>query len=267
MADSSSLARAVKISEPDEVYNLAAQSFVKSSFAQPELTGDVTGMGTTRLLEAVRFFAPTTRFYQASTSEMFGTQPPPHNERTQFYPRSPYAAAKLYAHWMTINYREAYGIYASCGILYNHESARRGSEFVTQKIAQGVAAIKLGARKSITLGNLEARRDWGHAKDYVRAMWMMLQNPEPDDYVVATGESHSVKEFVEAAFGRVGLDWSKYVEFDEKNLRPTEVPDLRGDCTKIKSKLGWVPTVTFTQLVEEMVDHALAHPEEWPKEE
>lgn len=261
LIDSSSLNRAVKMSCPDEIYNLAAQSFVKTSFDQPLLTGEVTGLGVTRLLEAVRNFAPQARFYQASTSEMFGGHPPPQGDKTPFYPRSPYGVAKLYAHWMVQNYREAYGLFACSGILFNHESVRRGHEFVTQKIARGAASIKLGLSKSMTLGNLDARRDWGHAKDFVQAMWLMLQQDYPDDYVISTGEAHTVKEFVEIAFDRVGLDWQKCVFIDRANMRPTEVDYLLGDSSKAKEKLGWSPKTGFRELVYEMVDHALAHPE------
>ena len=263
MCDSGSLVEAVKTSRPDEVYSLAAQSFVKSSFNQPELTGEVTGLGVTRLLEAVRRFAPDAKFYQASTSELFGSEPPPQNETTIFHPRSPYGAAKLYAHWMTVNYRESYGLFSCCGILYNHESERRGSEFVTQKIAQGAASIKLGYSSKLFLGNLDAKRDWGHAKDFVQAMWLMLQQDKPDDYVVGTGEAHSVREFAELAFKRVGLDYKQYVEVDQAFYRPAEVNFLLADPTKAKTKLGWTPTITFEELVNEMVDYAVAHPEAW----
>lgn len=263
LLDSGSLNRAVRDAAPDEVYNLAAQSFVRTSFDQPELTGEITGLGVTRLLEAVRTFAIDAKFYQASSSEMFGKMVPPHNEKTMFYPRSPYGAAKVYGYWMTVNYREAYNMFACNGILYNHETLRRGSEFVTQKIAQGVAAIKLNIKDKIHLGNIDAKRDWGHAKDYVRAMWMILNHHCPDDYVVATGESHSVKEFVEIAFNRVGLKWEQYVEIDPIHFRPTEVDFLQGDSSKIRNVLGWKPEISFVDLVNEMVDHALDHPEEW----
>lgn len=249
------------MSEPDEIYNLAAQSFVKTSFDQPLLTGEVTGLGVTRLLESMRNLAPKARFYQASTSEMFGGHPPPQGDKTPFYPRSPYGVAKLYAHWMVQNYREAYGLFACSGILFNHESPRRGHEFVTQKIARGAAAIKLGLSSSLKLGNLDAKRDWGHAKDFVQAMWLMLQQEKPDDYVVATGEAHSVKEFVEIAFGHVGLDWQKYVVVDSAFLRPSEVDYLLGDSTKAREKLGWKPKISFQEMVVEMVDYAVTHPE------
>jgi GDPmannose 4,6-dehydratase len=265
MTDSASLREAVRISAPDEVYNLAAQSFVKTSFTEAEHTGDVTGLGVVRLLEACRNANSIPRFYQASTSEMMGASPPPQDESTPFYPRSPYGCAKLYAHWITKNYREAYGMFACSGILYNHESKRRGSEFVTQKIAQGVAAISLGHAKTLELGNLEAKRDWGHAKDYVEAMWLMLQHHQPADFVIATGEAHSVREFVETAFARVGLDYEEYVKINQAFVRPAEVNFLLGDASKAKSELGWKPKIRFNELVNEMVDHAVAHPEEWKK--
>jgi GDPmannose 4,6-dehydratase len=257
LCDASSLVRAIQEAQPDEVYNLGAQSFVKTSFDQPEITGEISGMGVLRLLEAVRGFAPQARFYQASSSEMFGAAPPPQSESTVFHPRSPYGAAKVYGHWITINYRESYSLHASCGILMNHESPRRGPEFVTQKIAQGVARIKRGRSKKLSLGNLEAKRDWGHAKDYVEAMWLMLQQDKPDDYVIATGEAHSVREFCEAAFGRAGLDYHDYVEVDPRFYRPAEVDYLMGDYSKAKKVLGWEPKITFMELVNEMVDHAM----------
>lgn len=262
MLDFGSLAKAVSHSQPDEVYNLAAQSFVKTSFDQPELTGEITGLGVTRILEAVRQNAPKARFYQASTSEMWGGSPPPQNEKTPFYPRSPYGTAKLYGHWMTVNYREQ-GMFACSGILCNHESFRRGSEFVTQKIAQSAASIKLGYSDKIKLGNLEAKRDWGHAKDFVEAMWLILQHEKPDDYVIATGKAHSVREFAEAAFSHVGLNYEEYVEIDAAFSRPTDVEYLLGDASKAKNILGWQPKIAFEELVTEMVDWALAHPEEW----
>lgn len=264
LLDTGSLSRAISAIRPDEIYNLAAQSFVKTSFDQPVLTGEITGMGVVRLLEAIRNHAPNTKFYQASTSEMLGKCPPPQNEKTHFYPRSPYGVAKLYAHWMTINAREQ-GLFACCGILFNHEGPYRGSEFVTQKIAQGAAAIKLGYADHLTLGNLDAMRDWGHAKDFVKAMWLMLQQEQPDDYVVATGIAHSVREFAQTAFSRLGLDYQKYVRIDPALYRPTEVDYLLGDATKAKEKLGWQPKITFEELVNEMVDYAMAHPEEWEK--
>ncbi len=265
LGDTSSLIEAIRRAKPDEVYNLAAQSFVQTSFTQPELTGEVTGLGVTRLLEAVSKQAPDARFYQASSSEMFGSSPPPQNENTPFHPRSPYGAAKMYAYWMVVNYRERANnpLFGCNGILYNHESPRRGAEFVTQKIAQGVAAIHHGHAKVLKLGNLDAKRDWGHARDFVEAMHLMLQADMPDDYVVATGEAHSVREFVKAAFDRVGLAYEDYVEIDPQFFRPTEVDYLLGDCTKAKKQLGWSPKIKFEELVNEMVDAAVAHPEEW----
>jgi len=263
LCDSSSLMEAVRRSKPDEVYNLGAQSFVASSFTQPELTGEVTGMGVTRLLEAVSKQSPNARFYQASSSEMFGSSPPPQDESTPFHPRSPYGAAKMYAYWMVVNYRERANnpLFGCNGILYNHESPRRGSEFVTQKIAQGVAAIHHGHAKVLKLGNLDAMRDWGHAKDFVEAMYLMLQADKPDDYVIATGEAHSVREFVDAAFSRVGLAYEDYVEIDPQFFRPTEVDYLLGSCAKARKQLGWTPKIKFNELVNEMVDAAVAHPE------
>jgi GDPmannose 4,6-dehydratase len=263
MCDSSSLVRAVKESKPDEVYNLGAQSFVKTSFSQPEVTGDITGLGVLRLLEAIRGFSPQAKFYQASSSEMFGAAPPPQSETTRFHPRSPYGAAKIYGHWITINYRESYGIHASCGILHNHESERRGPEFVTQKIAQGVARIKAGLAKTLLLGNLESKRDWGHARDYVEAMWLMLQQDKPDDYVIATGKAHSVRDFCDIAFSHVGLNYKEYVELDQRFYRPAEVDYLMGDYSKAKRVLNWDPKTTFEQLAAGMVDNAIANPEEW----
>jgi GDPmannose 4,6-dehydratase len=257
MTDSGGLNRLVKTVRPDELYNLAAQSHVQISFDQPEYTGDTDGVGTTRLLEAVRTLGLPVRFYQASTSEMFGLSAPPQNETTAFMPRSPYAIAKLYAHWMTINYREAHDLFACSGILFNHESPRRGENFVTRKVTRGVAQILAGKSDKLRMGNLEAKRDWGHARDYVRAMWLMLQQEEPDDYVIATGTTRSVKEFVEAAFGLVGLDWQKYVQIDDAYMRPADVPVLRGDSSKAAEKLGWTPTVTFEELVREMLENDL----------
>jgi GDPmannose 4,6-dehydratase len=240
---------------PSEVYNLAAQSFVPTSFTQPVLTGEFTALGVTRMLEAIRIVDPAIRFYQASSSEMFGkVVEVPQRETTPFYPRSPYGVAKVYGHWITINYRESYNLHASSGILFNHESPRRGLEFVTHKITYGVARIKLGLAHELHLGNLEARRDWGFAGDYVRAMWLMLQQGTPDDYVVATGETHSVQEFVEEAFGYADLDWRKYVKQDPRFYRPAEVDLLVGDPTKAARKLGWEPSVDFRQLVRIMVD-------------
>lgn len=257
LTDSSSCNKVLERVQPDEIYNLGAQSHVKVSFEIPEYTGDSVGMGTLRLLEAIRETGlKNTRFYQAGSSEMYGlVQEVPQKETTPFYPRSPYAAAKVYAHWLTVNYREAYGLYACNGILFNHESPRRGETFVTRKISRGVAAIKLGLQDKIFLGNLDAKRDWGFAADYVQAMWLMLQQDKPDDYVVATGETHSVKEFLELAFARVGLDWEKHVAFDARYLRPTEVDLLIGDASKAREKLGWKPTISFNELVNMMVDN------------
>ena len=255
MTDSGGLNRLVKTVRPDELYNLAAQSHVQISFDQPEYTGDTDGVGTTRLLEAVRTLGLPVRFYQASTSEMFGLSAPPQIETTPFRPRSPYAIAKLYAHWMTVNYREAHHLFACSGILFNHESPRRGENFVTRKVTRGVAQILAGKTDRLRMGNLDAKRDWGHARDYVNAMWLMLQQDEPDDYVIATGTTRSVKDFVEAAFGLVGLDWQKYVQIDDAYMRPADVAELRGDPTKAAEKLGWTPTVTFDELVREMLEN------------
>lgn len=257
LGDTHSISRIVQEVRPDEIYNLAAQSFVKTSFVQPELTGNITGLGAARLLETMRRDAPQAKYYQASSSEMFGTAPPPQNEKSPFHPRSPYGCAKMYAYWMTINYREAYGVHASNGILFNHESSRRGIEFVTQKIATGVASILAGRSTQIALGNLEARRDWGHARDFVEAMWMMLQQATPDDYVIATGETHTVREFCEIAFSRVNLDYQKYVVVDPQYYRPSEVDVLLGDASKARRQFGWVPKTSFTELVHEMVDSAV----------
>ena len=255
------LQRIVQKVLPDEVYNLGAQSHVKVSFEQPEYTGDVDGLGTLRLLEAVRdaqeMAGKEIRFYQAGTSEMFGASPPPQSESTPFYPRSPYAAAKLYAHWITVNYREAYNLFAANGILFNHESERRGETFVTRKITRAAARIKVGMQEKLYLGNLDARRDWGHAEDYVQAMWLMLQQEEPDDLVIATGEMHSVREFVEKVFDYVKLDWEKHVEIDPRYFRPTEVQNLQGDASKAREKLGWEPRVGLDELVRRMADHDL----------
>lgn len=254
LADSVGLVNLIRAIEPDEIYNLAAQSHVAVSFEMPDYTGDTTGQGTVRLLEAIRAADPATRFYQASSSEMFGSTPPPQSEVTPFHPRSPYACAKVYSHHMTVNYREAYGLFACSGILFNHESARRGETFVTRKITRAVARIAAGLQDALWLGNLDAQRDWGWAPDYVRAMWLMLQQEAADDYVVATGEMHTVREFCELAFARVGLDWEKYVRYDERYARPSEVDALLGDASKARRVLGWEPTVTFEQLVELMVD-------------
>lgn len=253
LTDQSSLNVAVQTAQPDEVYNLAAQSFVATSWNQPVLTGDVTGLGTTRILESIRQFSPGAKMYQASSSEMFGSTKPPQNEETRFQPRSPYAVAKVYAYHATVNYRESYDMFCCNGILFNHESPRRGIEFVTKKITDGVARIHHGLSKELRLGNLDAKRDWGFAGDYVKAMHLILQQKNPDDFVIATGESHSVKEFVELAFAEAGLDWEKYVIQDERFMRPADVPYLRGDITKAKQKLGWQPDTTFNELIHMMV--------------
>ncbi len=257
LLDQSSLVSALQISEPDEVYNLAAQSFVKASWDQPVLTGEFTAIGVTRMLEAIKNVNPKIKFYQASSSEMFGkVLEVPQKETTRFYPRSPYGVAKVYGHYITLNYRESYDMYACSGILFNHESPRRGLEFVTRKISHAVARISLGMQDKLELGNLDAQRDWGFAGDYVEAMWLMLQQEAPDDYVVATGEAHSVKEFVEIAFNHLGIsDWDKYVVSNvEAHLRPAEVDHLIGDYAKAKEKLGWSPKTSFEQLVKMMVD-------------
>jgi GDPmannose 4,6-dehydratase len=255
LLDQHSLTAVVQEARPDEVYNLAAQSFVPTSWTQPVLTGEFTALGVTRLLEAVRLAHPAARFYQASSSEMFGKAvETPQRESTPFYPRSPYGVAKVYGHWITVNYRESYGLYAVSGILFNHESPRRGENFVTRKVTLGVAAIKKGKTRELRLGNLEARRDWGFAGDYVDAMWRMLQQDSPDDYVVATGETHSVQEFCEAAFAHAGLDWREFVKVDPRYFRPAEVDLLLGNPAKAKAKLGWEPKVTFKELVRIMVD-------------
>jgi len=256
LLDQTSLTEAVEISQPDEVYNLAAQSFVKASFDQPVLTGEFTALGVTRILEAIRKVNNKIKFYQASSSEMFGkVTETPQKETTRFYPRSPYAVAKVYGHYITVNYRESYNIFACCGILFNHESPRRGMEFSTRKISNGVARIKFGKQKKLVLGNLEPKRDWGFSGDYVEAMWLMLQQKKADDYVVAMGENHSVKEFVELAFKTVGIsDWQKYVESDNPMyIRPAEVDYLVGDSSKARKVLGWKPKTSFKQLVEMMV--------------
>jgi len=255
LTDLASLVRVLDETQPDEVYNLAAQSFVGSSWQQPLATSDITGLGVLRLLEAIRTVNPRIRFYQASSSEMFGkAQTVPQHEGTPFYPRSPYGVAKLFGHWITVNYRESYGIFACSGILFNHESPRRGLEFVTRKISDGVARIKLGLARELRLGNLEARRDWGFAGDYVEAMWLMLQQPEPKDYVIATGETHTVREFVELAFAHVGLDWRDHVVVDPALFRPAEVDLLVGDASRARRELGWRPRVDFPTLVAMMVD-------------
>ncbi len=256
LLDLSSLVSVLQEHQPDEVYNLAAQSFVHASFSEPLHTGEVTALGVIRLLEAIRLVKPDARFYQASSSEMFGkVREVPQSEETPFHPRSPYGVAKVYGHWATLNYRESYGLYGCSGILFNHESPRRGLEFVTRKISNAVAAIAFGEQDEVALGNLDARRDWGYAGDYVRAMHAMLQQEEADDFVVATGETHSVREFCQHAFGRVGLDWEEFVTVDPRFYRPAEVDLLLGDPSKAKEKLGWQPEVGFQELVERMVDH------------
>ncbi len=258
--DQGSLLSFLEEYKPDEVYNLAAQSFVPTSWNQPALTGDVTALGVTRLLEAIRFVNPKIKMYQASSSEMFGkVVEVPQTEATPFYPRSPYGVAKVYGHWITVNYRESFNIFAVSGILFNHESPRRGLEFVTRKISDGVAKIKLGLSKDLHLGNLEARRDWGFAGDYVQAMWLMMQQDHPDNYVVGTGETHSVREFCEIAFGYVGLDYNDYVVKDDRFFRPAEVDLLVSDPSKASSRLGWKPSMNFPDLVKMMVDSDLAH--------
>ena len=255
LLDQKSLISALQTARPEEVYNLGAQSFIPVSWEQPMLTGEITGLGVTRLLEAIRACDENIRFYQASTSELFGNaQESPQNEQTAFYPRSPYGVSKLYAHWITINYRESYGLFACTGILFNHESPRRGREFVTRKITHGVARIKCGLDQELRLGDLAPRRDWGYAGDFVRAMWMMLQQDEPDDYVIATGTSRTIGEFCEVAFAHAGLDWRQYVVLDERFLRPAEVYTLLGDATKAREKLGWKPEVGFEEMVQQMVD-------------
>lgn len=259
IADSANLVKLLHHIQPEEVYHLAAQSHVRVSFDLPEYTGDVTALGTVRVLEAIRATGGTAKFYQASSSEMFGkVTESPQRETTPFYPRSPYAIAKVYAYWATVNYRESYDLFACNGILFNHESPRRGETFVTRKITRAVAQIKAGKQAKLYLGNLEAQRDWGYAKEYVEAMWLMLQQDKPDDYVVATGETHSVKEFLEESFSCVGLDWRDYVEIDEKYFRPTEVDVLVGDASKAKRVLGWEPRTKFKDLVRLMVESEAA---------
>lgn len=253
LLDQYSLIEAIKQSNPDEVYNLAAQSFVPTSWNQPVLTGEFTALGVTRLLEGIRQVNSKIKFYQASSSECFGFAKPPQNESTPFHPRSPYGVAKVYAYWITVNYRESYGMFNSNGILFNHESPRRGMEFVTRKISDGVARIKLGLARELRLGNLEAKRDWGFAGDYVEAMWLMMQQDKPDDFVIGTGEAHSVKEFCEQAFSHAGLDWKKHVKIDRKFLRPAEVDHLVADASKARKILGWKPKVSFKELVGMMV--------------
>mgnify|MGYP002654779277 FL=1 len=258
LSDGSRLATLLAEIKPDEIYNLAAQSHVRVSFDEPEYTGDITGLGTIRLLEAIRQSVPDAKFYQASSSEMFGAANPPQNEETEFYPRSPYGVAKVYSFWITKNYREAYGMFASNGILFNHESPRRGETFVTRKITRAVARIAKGLQKELYLGNLDARRDWGYAPEYVVGMWQMLQADKPDDFVLGTGTDLSVKDFVRLSFEHVDLDWEKFVKFDEKYLRPTEVDSLVGDSTKAEKILGWKASVGPEQLAAIMVDHDIA---------
>lgn len=254
LSDSSRLTTLLQTVEPTEVYNLAAQSHVRVSFDEPEHTGNTTGLGSIRLLEAIRLLQLPCRYYQASSSEMFGATPPPQNEDTVFYPRSPYGAAKLYSHWVTKNYREGYGMFATSGILFNHESPRRGETFVTRKITRAVARIAAGVQDDLYLGNLDAIRDWGYAPEYVQAMWLMLQANEPDDFVIATGTEYSVKDFLQFAFSHVGLEWEKYVKFDSRYLRPTEVDALVGDSAKARKALGWEPSVLTPELAAIMVD-------------
>ena len=258
LTDGSRLVTLLNEIQPDEVYNLAAQSHVRVSFDEPEYTGDTTGLGTIRLLEAIRSAGVHPRFYQASSSEMFGATPPPQNEETPFYPRSPYGVAKVYSYWITRNYREAYGIFACNGILFNHESPRRGGTFVTRKITRAVARIAAGTQNELFMGNLDAVRDWGYAPEYVEGMWRMLQHDEPQDYVLATGTAYTVKDFLQFSFERVGLDWEKYVKFDERYLRPTEVDSLIGDPSKARDVLGWTPKVLTPRLAEIMVDADVA---------
>jgi len=254
LGDSGALINLIRDIQPDEIYHLGAQSHVKVSFETPEFTSNTTGLGTVRILEAIHAAGISTRFYQASSSEMFGAAAPPQNESTRFHPRSPYGVAKLFGYWMTVNYREAYGMFATNGILFNHESPRRGETFVSRKITRAVARIRAGIQERLYLGNLDAQRDWGYAPEYIEAMWMMLQHDEPEDFVIATGEAHTVREFVERAFERVGLDWQQYVEIDPRYYRPSEVDYLLGDASKARRLLGWTPKTTFNQLVELMVD-------------
>ena len=259
LLDPSSLVDILREHRPSEVYNLAAQSFVPTSWKQPVLTGEFTALGVTRLLEAIRIVDPAIRFYQASSSEMFGkVQQVPQTETTPFYPRSPYGVAKVYGHWITVNYRESYKLFACSGILFNHESARRGLEFSTHKVTYHAAKIALGLADKLPLGNLDSKRDWGWAPDYVRAMWLMLQQDQPDDFVVATGRTHSIRDLCKVAFGRVDLEWERYAYVNQADLRPADVDLLIGDATKAKTKLGWAPTVTFEQMIEKMVEADLA---------
>src|SRR6202790_3928692 len=258
LLDEISLIGILREHRPAEVYNLAAQSFVQTSWTQPVLTGETTALGVTRVLDAIRIADPEIRFYQASSSEMFGkVREVPQNENTPFYPRSPYGVSKVFAHYITVNYRESYNLFAVSGMLFNHESPRRGLEFVTRKVTDGVARIKLGLTDTLSMGNLDAHRDWGFAGDYVRAMWLMLQRESPEDYVIATGISHSVRDLIEIAFSRVGLDWQKHVRVDPALLRPAEVDHLLGDASKARTELGWTPVVSFKQLIEMMVDEDL----------
>jgi GDPmannose 4,6-dehydratase len=257
MTDGSRLVTLIAKLAPDEVYNLAAQSHVRVSFDEPEYTGDTVGLGTTRLLEAIRITGVNSKFYQASSSEMFGATPPPQNEETPFYPRSPYGAAKVYSYWMTKNYRESYGLFACNGILFNHESERRGETFVTRKISLGAARIAIGTQKKLTLGNIDAVRDWGYAPEFVEGMWLMLQQKDPDDYVLATNSGHSIRDFLKFSFESVNLDWKKYVDFSERYLRPTEVDSLIGDYSKAEKVMGWKPHTFAQRLAETMVHHDL----------
>jgi GDPmannose 4,6-dehydratase len=260
LLDQNSLVNAVKEADPHEVYNLAAQSFVPASFSQPVLTGEFTALGVTRVLEAIRLINPKIRFYQASSSEMFGkVVETPQTEKTPFYPRSPYGVAKVYGHWVTVNYREAYDLFACSGILFNHESPRRGLEFVTRKVTNAAARIKCGKQEKVKLGNLDAKRDWGHAKDYVEAMWLMLQQEKPDDYVIATGETHTVKELVQIAFDYLNLEWRDYLEIDRAFIRPAEVEILQGDASKARSELAWTPKISFKDMIQEMVGYDIRH--------
>jgi GDPmannose 4,6-dehydratase len=258
LSDSGSLVNLIRELEPDEIYHLGAQSHVKVSFDIPEYTADATGMGAVRMLEAIRSSGVSTRFYQAGSSEMFGQTPPPQSETTALHPRSPYGVSKVFAHWITVNYREAHGLFASNGILFNHESPRRGETFVTRKITRAVARIKAGIQDKVYLGNLKSKRDWGYAPEYVEAMWLMLQQDDADDYVVATGESHTPQEFAELAFDHAGLDWERYVEVDEEYYRPAEVDHLLGDASKARRELGWEPRTGFADLVRLMVDADVA---------
>ncbi len=254
LSDSGSLVNLIRELEPNEIYHLGAQSHVKVSFEIPEYTADATAMGTARILEAIRASGVSTRFYQAGSSEMFGSAPPPQSEQTPFHPRNPYGVSKVFAHWITVNYREAYGLFATNGILFNHESPRRGETFVTRKISRAVARIKAGIQDRLFLGNLDAERDWGYAPEYVEAMWLMLQHDEPLDLVIATGESHTVREFAQLAFAHVGLEWERYVEIDPRYYRPSEVDSLRGDASKAKEIVGWQPRTSFEELVRIMVE-------------